>query len=146
MFEKNVEQIARAREIEAEALAKLADLKAEIENEYGHALERLSSKVSEAKQNLADAEGVLRSLAVENFNSTGEKKPNAAVTIKEFSVLEYDPDTAIDWCIASNMKNALKLDKRKFETLAKAAIMSFLFVFDVEPRAQIATDLSDWLI
>lgn len=144
MIEEKVVELAIAREKEAKAKSLLAAVNEAIAKQYGNSLAHLSTLAKEAKEAIDRIEGDLRQDATDGWHLSGEKNPHPAISVKEFMVLEYDEGEAIDWCMSSNMKNALKLDKRKFEALAKAAEPEFV-TFSVEPRAQIKTDLSEWL-
>lgn len=90
----------------------------------------------------------IRKLAVENFHICGDKKPHPAVSIKETVELIYNEPIAMAWCY-TRLPDALKLDKSLFEKHARAVAettpLKFVGIRSV-PRAQIATDLSSFIL
>jgi hypothetical protein len=80
---------------------------------------------------------------VEAFDETGKTHPHPAVTIKQFTVLVYTADDALEYA-REHLPQALKLDKHVFERVAKAAQPPFV-LFTKEPRATIARDLSEYV-
>ena len=62
----------------------------------------------------------IREVALIEFEKTGEKKLEGGVGIRVTQKLEYDADKALEW--AENSGMALQLDKRSFESFAKAQI------------------------
>ncbi|MFA5714430.1 MAG: hypothetical protein WC998_01650 [Candidatus Paceibacterota bacterium] len=71
-------------------------------------------------------------------------KDLGGVQIKNFTVLEYDEQEAVNYCLEHQHATLLKLDKRGFEKVAKELRPEFVRIEEVA-RAQIATDLSDYL-
>ena len=88
----------------------------------------------------------IRMKALEEFNGTNNKHPFEGVQIKFFTVVSIpDEAKAREWCL-SNFRPALKLDLKVFEKSAKdGTIPADLAKVEAEPRAQIATDLSEYL-
>ncbi len=123
-------------------------LKAVIQNsvEYKQVTEDL--KFFQAADGDLDAE--IRSLAVDLYQESGEKKVVAGVEIKLFqtSSVSYDVNQVRQWALAK-MPNFLTLDTAKFEEWAKAIgkvtpelLPDGVSVYQMpEPRAQIATKL-----
>jgi hypothetical protein len=91
---------------------------------------------------VADLEEQVRALAVAHFGDTGDKHPHAAVGIKLFTFYDYDPISAKRYCV-EHLPTALTLDGRKFERAAEVLDLDFVKI-GKEPRAQIASDLTDW--
>ena len=71
-------------------------------------------------------------------------KDLGGVQIKIFTTLEYDENTAINYCLEHNHAKLLKLDKKGFEKVAKELEPDFVKINEVA-RAQIASDLSGYL-
>lgn len=88
----------------------------------------------------------IRMKALEEFNGTKNKHPFDGVQIKFFTIVSITDETrAREWCLM-NFRPALKLDAKVFEKAVKdGTIPADLAKVDVEPRAQISTDLSDYL-
>jgi hypothetical protein len=81
--------------------------------------------------------------ALSAYQATGAKQPESGVTIKMYSVLKYDLDTAEDWC-RENAPTLLSLDVKRFEKAAKT-LPGAPVEIEQEPRATIASDLSAYL-
>ena len=101
------------------------------------AIKDYSAKVDEADK-------LVRDLALKAYATDKDKKPNAWVEIKTFKVATIlDPERAREWCL-HNFTPALKLDTKAVEKAAIAgSIPSSIATVSEEPRAQIASDLSD---
>jgi hypothetical protein len=138
-----IENLARARAIEKEYRQEIAELEQEIaETKSGKRLAYVKSDLLRvAKADVEDATAAVRRAGVEAFEETGKTRPHPAVTIKQFTVLDYDEDEALLYA-RYNLPQALKLDRRVFERVAKAAQPYFVAI-SKEPRATIARDLSD---
>lgn len=98
-----------------------------------------------AKQ-LDETDADIRKIALAAYAVTGDKKPDGPVEIKVFKVATIlDPDRAREWSL-HNFTPALKLDESAFKKAAIAGtIPSSLATVSEEARAQIATDLSEYL-
>ena len=140
-----VTYLAKCRQYEAEDKAAVERIEAAIRAEYGKMLDDARHLLGVAKADVADAEDDVRKLSLAAYVEGGksDKKPHPAVQIKTYTVLEYDEGDALDYC-REHLPNALKLDKRAFEKVAKVAEPEFVAVKD-EDRATIARDLSEWL-
>lgn len=82
--------------------------------------------------------------ALDSYVANGTTKPHSAVTVKVFTVMDYDDLTALEWARA-NLPVVLTLDRKMFEQFAKASAEKAPFPCvktRTEPRVQIATDLS----
>jgi len=149
-----VEQLAQARADLERAVTDDASLELKIETAIA---KQFGSKIADAKLACADASMLVddltaqvRQAALAAFEQTGDKKPNAAVQIKEYVLITYEDAAALEFC-RKVAPNALKLDRRAFEKIAKLGIEAggqfapdFVTVTK-EPRASIASDLSPWL-
>lgn len=114
------------------------------------AASKLGCDLAEAEENvrvLAEfvegAEQSVRNVALLEYQVDGNTDPHAAVKIKLYTVLDYEAAEALRYC-REHLPQALKLDKRSFETAAKALVLDFVQI-DKEPRATIARDLSVFL-
>ena len=135
-MENLVNHLAQARKIKQEYEGELAELNAEIAERYGKRSKRIMSLLSVAKADVEDAEQTVREAALALYHRDGSKKPHEAVQVKMYTTLTYDPDDAIGYCIKA-LPDALKLDKRIFEKVAKVALPDFVTI-ETEPRASIA--------
>jgi hypothetical protein len=88
-------------------------------------------------------ENEIKNVAIEEYMINGVKD-KGGVQIKVFTNLEYDEQAAVNYCLAHQHATLLKLDKRGFEKVAKELKPEFVKIEEVA-RAQIATDLSDYL-
>jgi len=99
----------------------------------------LMGQLAIAENQVAEQETLLRELTVRAYNETGSKQPAPGVSVKLFQILDYDPKEALKWAMSHQV--SLSLDKKSFESLAKATPIECVTISE-EPRAQIATDLS----
>jgi hypothetical protein len=104
---------------------------------------RLGEEYVHAHQMESETEDTVRTLAVEFYNTTGDKAAHDAVTVRVYTTLTYEPSEALDYC-REHLPKALKLDKTAFEKVAKVADLDFVEIAE-EPRATIAQDLSAYL-
>lgn len=142
-MESLIKHLAQARKIQQEYKAELDELNAEIVERYGKRSKRIMSLLATAKADVKDAERDVREAAVAAHHHDGSKKPHEAVQVKMYTTLAYEPDDAIEYCIKA-LPNALKLDKRAFEKVAKVARPNFCDIRQ-EPRTTIARDLEKYL-
>lgn len=145
IFESNVIKLAIASKSASDAKAELDAMRQALEesDEWQRAQKRLD-EAKELQDQLAED---IKAGALDEYATTGDKKPHPAVQVKLFSKLQYDEQQAYEYCLDS-LPQALKLDKRTFEQYAKgvAKVAPVAFVETVfEPRAQIASDLSEYL-
>jgi len=146
-----LQDLARCRHSVETQKAYIEAIQEEIDAAFGARLTVARERLLRAQVKLTDCDQVVRDRAVQTFQQTGDKKPSAAVQIKEYTVLVYDEDVALEFCRTS-MPDVLKLDKRLFEKVARTLKelpvakpdLDFVTV-TVEPRASIASDLSAWL-
>ena len=139
-----VEKLARARCIVAEYEATLVEAEEELHAtpEWAAADQALQD-IRQAKVEQANVETEVRERALGIYEETGDKAPHPAVTIKMYTVLDYEDADAFDYA-REHLPKALKLDKRTFEKAAKILELDFV-VIRQEPRATIARDLSGYL-
>lgn len=81
---------------------------------------------------MRQAEGALRSLAIDLYQATGNKSLAPGVKVREVTRLHYDPQAALAWAMEHQL--ALTLDVKVFEQLAKVTRLPFVQL-TVEPQA-----------
>ncbi len=107
--------------------------------EFERSIEPGVARVKAAAAACAEAETELRTLALAEYERTGNKQPGPGVAIRVVTKLDYDPQEALAWAIKHLV--ALQLDRRVFESLAKTAAGPAFVVTISEPQATIASDL-----
>jgi hypothetical protein len=144
-LEELVKQVAQARKEQADAQARLLDVTARLHHTFEwEFLQTAQDELKEKTKAVDAAEFEAKYLALSAYDGK-DKHPQASVTIKEFDVVEYDPDKAKEYALEHKLPDLLKLDKQAFEAAAKA--MSLPFVKrKKEARAQLDKDLSVYLI
>lgn len=98
----------------------------------------LKADVLQATDQLQLAELALRTLALAEYDRTGNKAPGPGVGIREVTRLEYSEPEALAWAVAHNL--ALRLDRNAFEKIVKVQPPPFVTAL-METHATIATDL-----
>jgi len=137
-------ELARARQTEANLQDDVADLEAKIAaSPDGLKLARLKEQLETAKEYTGLADVALRQATVEEFQRTGIKALLAGATVREYTVLHYTDEDALEYA-RQHLPQALKLDKKPFENVARVIELPFVMV-EVVPKAIIARDLSGWL-
>ena len=101
-------------------------------------LEPLSKEIEENKVLMETTTENIKSIALEKFKETGEKKLEYGVAVKIMNKLQYDEKQALKW--AKDHSMALNLDKRSFEKIAKADPMEFVEMIET-PTATIPTKI-----
>jgi hypothetical protein len=89
-------------------------------------------------------------LACQNFEKDGVKAQHKAVSVGEYTVLEYDQDAALE--LAKTKGQWLKLDVRSFKKDARALLelsepdpqVAAVVTMRTEVRARVKSDLSQW--
>lgn len=143
-LEELVKELAKVRNEQSKAQAKLYDVTARLHASFEWQwLQDAEKELKEATKVVEAAEFEVKYLALNDYDGQN-KHPQASVTIKEFDVVEYDPDKAKEYALA-HLPTALKLDKQEFEKVAKVIPLDFV-KRSKEARAQIDKDLSVYLI
>jgi hypothetical protein len=137
MYEEIKAQIKVVVEARQKA-AKIDEVVLAAYKKWADSNDAIISSGAKAKEDLAEAETLLRALTIAAFNTTGEKAPVPGVGIRVRDKLEYDEVAALDWAKSHGL--ALSLDKRAFEKICKADKPDFVTVTQ-EPTATIATEL-----
>jgi len=139
-----VTSLAQARQVEQTYKDTLAGLQKEIDalidEKYGRVLANTKALLEVAKDEVSHYDDLTRLYAVQHFDGE-DKKPHPAVSLGEYTVLDYDEAKAFDWAKETGL--ALELDVKGFEKIAKVSPPEFVEV-KTEVRARIATDLSEW--
>ncbi|HUW15231.1 MAG TPA: hypothetical protein VM537_36290 [Anaerolineae bacterium] len=117
-------------------------------------MERVAAETPEAKR-LAACKAQLKDRKAEEDILTAairlialkatlvDGKPHPAITLKNFTVLQYTDSEAFDYCV-EHLPGALKLQKSPFEKVAKVAKLPFVRITS-EQRASIDSNLSAYL-
>lgn len=106
----------------------------------------LDETVKTLARQLDETDADIRKIALDEYATYQNKKPGNGIEIKVFKVATIlDPDRAREWSL-HNFTPALKLDESAFKKAAIAGtIPPTLATVEEEARAQIATDLSEYL-
>lgn len=137
-------ELAKLRVLQNEAHQNVAEVDERIKC-LPEIIEREAKQLTEKSilEQIAGLEKDLREVALEEY-AINKHKDLGGVQIKIFTSLEYDENIAVNYCLEHKHNTLLKLDKRGFEKVAKELKPEFVTVKE-EPRAQIATDLSEYL-
>ena len=138
-----IRKLAEAREAATGLKAEYDALHAEMIAEYKERMDQITGDLLAANANMKDADRAIRTAALSTHEETGRRKPHKAVQVKSYTVLGYDPGEAFRYCV-QHLTAALKMNKRKFEQVAKVAGLDFVTI-GTEPRVTIARDLSGYL-
>jgi hypothetical protein len=131
------------RFLEDEADIKIGIAEMIAESQAGQALTGLQATIAATNDIVANLEADIRKLAVEMFDGEN-KQVHPAVGVGEYTVMEFDDDEALRYCVDHQMYSLLKLNVSAFTKAAKAGI--FEFVLETKQlRAKIASDLSQYL-
>jgi len=144
MIDKLISDLAEKREMIVFQQGELEHLENHLSRIFGKRLEILRQFVKRAKEDAAQVEAQLKDAVLDLYKDGKiEKKPHAAVQVKQWTVLSYDPQEAFDHCLA-HLPGALSMKKVAFEKVAKVAELDFVEI-GKEDRVSIKTDLSAWL-
>ncbi len=137
-------ELARARDDERRSKVNIEKVQAKLEQtEEWIDLQQMKETLSKIQSGIALIENDTRAVALAEYTES-QLKDLGGVQIKTFTVLEYDENTAVNYCLEHQHAKLLKLDKRGFEKVAKELQPEFVTIKE-EPRAQIASDLSEYL-
>jgi hypothetical protein len=106
----------------------------------------MEAELQEAVQDEAEVLEDVTDLAMAEYESTDNKHPHEAITIKEFAINEIlDEEKAREWCFA-NFHPGLVLDDKAFVGLAKQGkVPPELVSSYMQYKATISQDLSKYL-
>lgn len=132
-----VRALAASRRELADAQARIAAEQQRFENET----RPLRLAVNQAKDAVAAAELTVRTLAVEAYLLTGDKKPAPGTEIKVRAAYDIDETAGLAWAREKQMCLVPEaLDVAAVKKLATVTPLPFVTVRH-EPQAQISTDL-----
>jgi hypothetical protein len=137
MNRNKVQKLHDLRQAQADVKDTIEDLKLEWERSNASTLQQ----ADEINKEIETLEEEIRAERVDLWDGE-DKSKILGIGIQERTQLEYDGDQALRWAIHHEL--ALKLDKRKFESIAKDGDVDFVVVRHV-PTATIATDLGKYL-
>lgn len=146
-IEQKLAKLAEARAERDEAkLAAKNELEFFVNNDEDYV--RAAKRAQRQSEIVEELEAEVKDWAIAHFDGTN-KAVHPKVTIKSFDVTKvtYDPTRAHAWCL-TNFTPALKLDTKTFEKAALSGTIPAEVVTvtpEKENRAQIATDLSEYL-
>lgn len=110
------------------------------ETEIGKVITKLEELLGRINTALTEAELFARSLAVQAYQETGEKKPVSGAEVKMFTTVEItDQNAALLWAL-QNAPDTVSLDADKLGRKVKGLTLPFILVHE-EPRGQIAKNL-----
>lgn len=142
-----VPELAKARALQTQHEADLKKVQAEVDalvqEKYGNILASIQALVDSAKADVEELDAQVRIRAVADFEASGDKRPHPAVSVGEYTVLDYDLEVALQWGIQFGA--CVKLDKREFEKAAKALGNLEFVKINTEPCARINADLEAYL-
>lgn len=143
-IEQLIENLARARILadwhKGEVEIRTATVK---RSELYLRLARANEKLKQVQQVVDDCDEKLRAAILKDHQATGEKHYSGA-EVKFFTVIKYNDQDAVDYCIEHDISAALKLDHKQFEKAAEVLRPGFV-VAETEPRVYIDKDLSKFL-
>jgi hypothetical protein len=103
----------------------LADIYASHKRAFDEQWAELAGYVADAKADLQAAEDELRTAGLAHYAANPDsKKLPCGLGVRVASALRYEPKLALDWAVSHNM--CLALDKKAFETVAKATAIDFV--------------------
>lgn len=144
IIEEQLAQLAHLRQQRLKFHSQQQKLQLELQNSDAYMqLDQLRTQTDAEIERITEE---IKLKALEEFYGTKNKEPFAGVQVKLFTVVTInDEKQAREWCI-SNFRPALKLDTKMFEKAAKDGnVPDELAKVEVEPRAQIAADLNEYL-
>ena len=91
-------------------------------------------------ENAADLESEIRESAIDGYDNDGKKEREFGIGIRVYKTIEYKEADALTW--AKEHKVCLKLDKSKFEKMAKVEDFDFVII-DERPQATLPKEFKD---
>jgi hypothetical protein len=117
-------------EVEGEYDARMT--KARTENQY------IADVLVQRRESLQVSETALRTLVLDEFKATGQKKFPLGTEVKVYEDVVYDEAKALEWC-STNFQAAIQktLNKPVFKAYAKAQIIPGLVEIVKTPKAML---------
>jgi hypothetical protein len=102
----------------------------------------LTDAIAQKRESLQVAEASLRSLVLDEFKASGQKKFPLGTEVKVYEDIVYDEAKALEWCNA-NFPAAIKktLDKVSFKAYAKLQLIPGLVEIVKTPKAMLPTKI-----
>jgi len=120
--------------IEGEYNAKMTQVRTE--------LTPLTEAIAQKRESLQVAEGSLRSLVLDEYKASGQKKFPLGTEVKVYEDLVYDEAKALEWCVTNFPAAVTKsLNKTAFKAYAKAQIIVGLVEVVKTPKAMLPTKI-----
>ena len=144
MLETNVSHLAEARENvkkKEDSVSFLLEILGThtVYQDYLGALDDLK----DAKANEKELYTLVCETAEHSFDGKN-KHPHPAITLKEFTVVDYPDDLMKAWAIEHNHPGMLNLNKRAANKVATGPTAPEFVTIEKELRATIKTDLSEY--
>lgn len=106
--------------------------------------QKILDEIQDAKDLVSTGEKIVRKVAMDYYQASGDKHPHAKIEIKELTVCRYEIPTAEEWC-RINLPQSFDWNQHFFEKHAiaveKTAPVPFVEIVK-DPAAMIAQDLS----
>jgi hypothetical protein len=102
----------------------------------------LTDAIAQKRESLQVAETSLRSLVLDEFKSSGQKKFPLGTEVKVYDNLVYDDVKVLEWCIGNFPAAVNKsLNKTAFNAYAKAQLIPGLVEIVKTPKAMLPTKI-----
>lgn len=116
---------------------------AELEKQYADENFNLLLQQKEAIEAANDYDAQLRQMAIQHFESTGERRMDADCSVRVNTKFEYDNTTAVAWAETNAPVLIVKtVDKKAFESLPQTADLDFVEKIETA-TAVIAKEFTD---
>lgn len=117
----------------------IADLNAQFELENYNTL----TQINEAQEAIDQYDKGLRTIAIDHFKATNEKRFDADISVRVTTKLQYEAEKAVAWAEQNAPIMIVKsVDKKAFESLPSTPSLDFVEVIET-PSAVIAKEFTD---
>ena len=124
---QNRDEAAQVAETLAPKRALMDEIIADLEKKYAEDNFNLLLQQREATEAANDYDLQLRAMAVQHFESTGEKRMDADCSVRVNTKYEYDNTTAVAWAELNAPILIVKtVDKKAFESLPSTVDLEFV--------------------
>jgi hypothetical protein len=148
-FVSDLKDLAELRKNESVLKEQIAGLQEKLNaTPEAKAVETALAERKALQEKVALLEDFIRKSALEQFVETKVKPTVAGITVKIFKILKYEKKAAESWA-KEKMPELFKFDERGFEKYAKAVADTIpvpCVTFEDDPRVEIASDLSEYLV
>ena len=140
-----VAAIAKGRQQIQDYKESAANVQAQIdESDLGSQLRFAKELQAFHADNIAALEDKLKTLALAEYDGEN-KQVHPAVMVKQFKVIDYDPEAMKEWAMVHQHPGLLNLNKAAANKVATGPTAPAFVVIEFEDRAQIKSDLSEYL-